>query len=116
MSLTVDDLIPAIRLAFGKRASIMRIQEEVAQFYGIDPLYMRTPDRLGSREPRIARPRQVAMFLARKLTGLPTTDIGRRFHRDHSTVIHAWQVVPKRAAEDPFLQVELEVLEERLTA
>jgi chromosomal replication initiator protein len=111
----VDDIRPAIRLAFGLRASVIRIQDEVAQFYGINPLYMRTPDRIGSREPRVARPRQVAMFLARKLTGLPTTEIGRRFMRDHSTVIHASRVIPKRAEKDPYLQIELEVLEERLS-
>lgn len=116
MSLTIEDIRPSILLAFGRRASVVRIQEEVAQFYGIDPSYMRTPDRIGAREMRVVRPRQVAMFLARKLTGLPTTDIGRRFLRDHSTVVHASQVIPRRAAKDPYLQIELEVLEERLTA
>jgi chromosomal replication initiator protein len=117
MSLTAKDITPAIMLAFGRRASVKHIQEEVAAFYGIPSEYMRIPDRVGSREMRIARPRQVAMFFAQKLTGLPLTEIGRRFGgRDHSTVIHAKKAVEQRAAADPYVEMELEVLRERLAA
>lgn len=116
MSLAVEDITPAILLAFGARSSVRHIQDEVAKFYGIHPSYMQRPDSIGAREFRVSHPRQVAMFFAHKLTGLPTTEIGRRFGgRDHSTVIHARKAVEKRAARDPYLEMELEVLRERLS-
>jgi chromosomal replication initiator protein len=48
---------------------------------------------------------------------MSTPDIGRRFGgRDHSTVIHAIRAVEKRAAADPFLEIEIEALRERLSS
>lgn len=115
--MTATDLRATLGLAFPPQLqSIRNIQDAVAEFYGINPAYMRKPDGEGAREARIARPRQVAMFFARKFTNQPLTDIGRRFNRDHSTVIHAVRAVEKRAAQDPFLEMELEVLRERLSA
>jgi chromosomal replication initiator protein len=116
MSLELEDIRPSIMLAFGRRSSVLRIQDEVAAFYGIRPDYMRSPDRPGSREPRVSHPRQVAMFLTQKLTRLSTPEIGRRFGgRDHTTVLHAKKAVERRVANDPYLEMELEVLRERLT-
>ena len=45
-----------------------------------------------------ARSRQIAMYLSREITGLSFPELGLRFRRDHTTVIHAWQVVPKKIA------------------
>ena len=42
-----------------------------------------------SRSPRVARPRQLAMYLARELTSLSLAEIARAFDRDHTTVMHA---------------------------
>jgi chromosomal replication initiator protein len=56
------------------------------------------------------------MFFARKLTNQSLPDIGKRFGgRDHSTVIHAIKSVEKRLSEDPYLEIEVEVLRERLS-
>lgn len=45
------------------------------------------------RKREVAFPRQVAMYLARKLTDQPLADIGSAFNRDHSTVIHSVKVI-----------------------
>jgi chromosomal replication initiator protein len=102
--------------AFPGRPTIRNIQDEVADFYGLERDYMREPDRIGAREPRISHPRQVAMFLARKFTPFSLPIIGRHFNRDHSTVIHAIKAVEKRASNDALLEMELEVLRERFSA
>jgi chromosomal replication initiator protein len=62
-----------------------------------------TPDELlsSSRASRISWPRQVAMYLARELTGESLPAIGRQFGgRDHTTVLHAYRRTASRIAED----------------
>jgi chromosomal replication initiator protein len=104
--------------AYDRRLSVLKIQQTVAEFYSLDPEVMRDTDRsIGARGPLRSHPRQVAMYLARKLTRMSTPDIGRRFGgRDHSTVVHAIHAVEKRAAADPYLEIEIETLRERLGA
>ena len=114
--LTAADIRPALAFAFPGKPTIRNIQDEVADFYGINRDYMRAPDRQGAREPRISHPRQVAMFFSRHCTRHSLTVIGKSFHRDHSTVLHAIRVVGKRAETDPILGAELEVLAERFCA
>jgi chromosomal replication initiator protein len=54
-----------------------------------------------ARTARIAWPRQVAMYLARELTGESLPAIGRQFGgRDHTTVLHAWRRTSARIASD----------------
>ena len=54
-----------------------------------------------SRSARIAWPRQLAMYLARELTGESLPVIGRHFGgRDHTTVLHAWRRTSARIASD----------------
>ena len=54
-----------------------------------------------SRRRVVARPRQVAMYLARKLTALSLTQIARHFGKDdHTTVLYACQIVAARIATD----------------
>lgn len=50
-----------------------------------------------------ARPRQVAMFLARELTSYSTPQIGRALARDHTTVLYSCKVIPQLVAGDPDL-------------
>lgn len=69
---------------------IARIQRIVAAHYGIPPMEMVS----ARRSLRVARPRQVAMYLAKRTTPKSLPEIGRRFgNRDHTTVIHAIQKV-----------------------
>ena len=64
------------------------------------------------RTRNLAFARQVGMYLSRKLVGASLPSIGEKFgNRDHSTVIHAIQVVEKRRDEDPGFHSTLEGLE-----
>lgn len=91
--------------------SIETIQRVVCEQYGI-----RMNDLLSKKRTRnIAFPRQIAMYLARKLTGSSFPVIGERFGgRDHSTVIHATSTVEQRLKNDQSLRASVEDLE-RLT-
>ena len=53
------------------------------------------------RMDHIAFPRQVAMYLCRKLTNKSLTSVGEHFDRDHGTVIHACHVIAGRMDVDP---------------
>lgn len=50
----------------------------------------------------VAWPRQIAMFLTTDLTDLSLPEIGREFNRDHSTVVHARDIVKEKIDTDPF--------------
>ena len=84
------DTLQDLTLFQERKISIDNIQKTVADFYGI-----RVSDLKSKRRNReIARPRQVAMSLAKELTSLSLPDIGDAFGgRDHTTVIHACKKV-----------------------
>ena len=69
-----------------RRVTIDEIQKRVSQHFDLKPL-----DLISARRARaVARPRQIAMYLAKRLTTRSLPEIGRKFGgRDHSTVIHA---------------------------
>jgi chromosomal replication initiator protein len=70
--------------------SVQRIQEATAEQFGIDRDALLARD----RTPTVAFARQVAMYLARELTGQGLPAIGREFGgRNHTTVLHAWRRV-----------------------
>lgn len=91
-------------------ASVADIQRETADYFQVS-LHDLLSDRRGAN---IARPRQVAMYLASKRTPYSWPRIGREFHRDHSTVMHACAQVKKRMAADPQLAAQIQALEARL--
>lgn len=94
------------------RITVKRIQQVVASYFDIAEIEMVSARR--SRE--VARPRQVAMYLAKQLTPKSLPDIGRRFGgRDHTTVIHAIRTIEKLTAIDGELAVDVEALRARLT-
>lgn len=77
--------------------TIASIQRGVAREYRVPLRIMREPDDFGTRMPSHARPRQVAMALAARLTDHSLCRIGHYFGgRDHSTVFHAIRVVARR--------------------
>jgi chromosomal replication initiator protein len=82
----------------GKRTrTIGEIQAATCAHFGI------SPDELlsSARTTRIVWPRQIAMYLARELTGESLPTIGRHFGgRDHTTVLHAWRRASARIASD----------------
>ena len=55
----------------------------------------------------VAWPRQIAMFLTTELTDLSLPEIGREFNRDHSTVVHARDLVKETINKDPFFSAEV---------
>ena len=69
-----------------RRVTIEEIQKLVSQHFELKPL-----DLVSARRSRaVARPRQIAMYLSKRLTTRSLPEIGRKFGgRDHSTVIHA---------------------------
>ena len=67
------------------------------------------------RSRDIAQPRQVAMYLCRKLTGMSTTQIGRLFGgRDHTTVMHSLDVVAGEYERDPAYRMKVDELVNRI--
>lgn len=55
----------------------------------------------------VAWPRQIAMFLTTEMTDLSLPEIGREFNRDHSTVVHARDLVHDKIVQDPFFAAEI---------
>jgi chromosomal replication initiator protein len=89
------------------RRSIAEIKVLVSERFGI------TADELASpaRSPRIAQPRQLAMYLARELTDESLPSIGRAFGgRDHTTVLHSLRRAQRRIAEDRSYRLNAEAL------
>ena len=90
-----------------RRATIEEIQRKTAEFYKLDLRELHST----RRARRVARPRQVAMFLARELTSRSLPDIGRRFGgRDHTTVLHACRRIEELCKSDPVFQQEVDFL------
>ena len=112
LELTQDCLADVLR-ASERKVTIEEIQRQVAEHYN-----MRLSDMIGPKRHRnIARPRQVAMYLAKQLTSRSLPEIGRRFGgRDHTTVMHAVRRVEELKASDTQLADDLELLQRMLQA
>jgi chromosomal replication initiator protein len=113
-SLTLDDAHVIVRphIREGeRRITVDDIQKVVADHYGL-----KQQDLLCERRTRaLARPRHVAMFLAKALTTRSYPDIGRRFGgRDHTTVLHAVKRIEALKAEDPAIAQDIVVLTHKL--
>jgi len=67
-----------------------------------------------SRKKSIAFPRQMGMYLARKLTGQALAEIGKAYNRDHSTVVHSIRVITELLARDGRVRGQVDLLTERL--
>jgi len=108
-----QDCLSDILRASDRKVSIEEIQRTVAEHFNV-----RLADLLGPKRHRtIARPRQMAMYLAKKLTARSLPEIGRRFGgRDHTTVMHAVKRVDDLKAKDPQIAEDLERLRRILEA
>jgi chromosomal replication initiator protein len=94
------------RVTAGK-TSIEDIQRKTAEFYKLEVKDFHSPQ----RARRVARPRQVAMYLSRQLTSRSLPEIGRRFGgRDHTTVLHACRRIEELCAGDPVFRQEVDFL------
>jgi chromosomal replication initiator protein len=111
---TLDTAEEAIGLRGSPSAktSIEDIQRKTAEFYKLEVRDFHSPQ----RARRIARPRQIAMYLARKLTTRSLPEIGRRFGgRDHTTVLHACRRIEALCEEDPLFKQEVDFLSQMLS-
>lgn len=97
--------------AHDRRVTIDEIQKRVAEHYNI-----RLTDMSSARRARnVARPRQVAMYLAKQLTQRSLPEIGRRFgNRDHTTVMHACSRIAELMERDTSFAEDVELLRRML--
>ncbi|WP_345812430.1 chromosomal replication initiator protein DnaA [Paraburkholderia sp. PREW-6R] len=94
-----------------RQISVENIQKTTADFYSI-----KVADMYSKKRPaNIARPRQIAMYLAKELTQKSLPEIGELFGgRDHTTVLHAVRKIADERSKDAQLNHELHVLEQTL--
>jgi len=94
-----------------RAVSIDQVQRKVAEHYDV-----RLADMTSKRRPaNIAFPRQIAMFISRRLTKSSLQDIGEAFGgRDHGTVIHACKTVQDRMGKEESLRQVIRFLETAL--
>ena len=93
----LDSLYPQTAADARRRRTVEEIKDAACRQFGL------STDELisSSRTARIAWPRQLAMYLARELTGESLPAIGRHFGgRDHTTVLHAWRRTSARVTSD----------------
>ena len=107
-----QEVLQDLLRAHERRITIEDIQKKVAEHYGL-----RMADMLSARRARaVARPRQVAMYLAKQLTPRSLPEIGRKFGgRDHTTVMHAIRRIEELRAIDAVLNEDIEQLRRLLT-
>ncbi len=106
-----QDCLADILRASDRKLTIEEIQRKVAEHYNI-----RLSDMIGPKRLRnIARPRQVAMYLAKQLTSRSLPEIGRRFGgRDHTTIMHGVRKIEELMATDSQLSDDLQLLKRLL--
>ncbi|PZR17748.1 MAG: chromosomal replication initiator protein DnaA [Azospirillum brasilense] len=106
-----QEVLHDILRAHDRRVTIEEIQKRVAEHYN-----MRLADMSSARRARnVARPRQVAMYLAKQLTSRSLPEIGRKFgNRDHTTVMHAVAKVQELMQQDAGFAEDVELLRRML--
>lgn len=110
MELTQDCLSDVLR-ASERKITVEEIQRKVSDHYNIRLSDMIGPKRLRS----YARPRQVAMYLCKKMTSRSLPEIGRRFGgRDHTTVMHGVKRIEELKQQDGQIAEDLELLRRAL--
>ena len=108
---TCQEVLHDILRASDRRVTIDEIQKKVAEHYNV-----RISDMASARRARaVARPRQVAMYLAKTLTARSLPEIGRKFGgRDHTTVMHAVKKVEELRGADAAFAEDVDLLKRML--
>ncbi|AQS84999.1 MAG: chromosomal replication initiator protein DnaA [Acetobacter aceti] len=108
---STQDVLHDILKAHDRRVTIEEIQRKVSEHWNI-----RLTDMSSARRARaVARPRQVAMYLAKQLTSRSLPEIGRKFgNRDHTTVMHAVSRVQELMERDTAFAEDVELLRRML--
>src|SRR5262249_53984422 len=112
---TVDFVNESLKGFLGQsngQLSVETVMKEVANYFGVSIADLRGQSRLAN----IARPRQIAMYLSRKLTKASYPDLGQRFGgKDHTTVMSACKKIEKLLPEDQKTRDVLKELEKHLS-
>jgi chromosomal replication initiator protein len=90
--------------------TVERIQEVVSAHFKV-PLQLMLSNK---RSKEVAMARQVAMYLSRELTKSSLPDIGKQFHKDHTTVIHGCDKIKRLMESDGLFKSEIDQLVSRL--
>ena len=111
LELTQDCLSDVLK-ASDRKVTVEEIQRRVSEHYNI-----RLSEMIGPKRVRTyARPRQMAMYLAKHLTSRSLPEIGRRFGgRDHTTVMHGVKRISELKLTDSQIADDLELLRRALS-
>ncbi len=110
---SAQEVLHDLLRASDRRVTIEEIQKKVAEHFAIRLADMHSP----RRARQVARPRQVAMYLAKQLTSRSLPEIGRKFGgRDHTTVMHAVRKIDELRAADAAFSEDVELLRRMLEA
>ena len=108
---SAQEVLHDLLRAHERRVTIEDIQKRVSDYYNIRVAEMSS----ARRAQMVARPRQVAMYLAKQLTSRSLPEIGRKFgNRDHTTVMHAIKKVEQLSHSDPSFGEDVELLRRML--
>ena len=108
---STQDVLHDLLRASDRRITIEEIQKKVAEHYNIKLVEMSS----ARRSRTVARPRQVAMYLAKQLTSRSLPEIGRKFGgRDHTTVMHAVKKIDELRELDQNFAEDVELLRRML--
>ena len=108
---TAQDVLRDVLRANDRKVTVEDIQKTVATHFNVKLAEMHS----ARRARAVARPRQVAMYLAKQLTARSLPEIGRRFGgRDHTTVMHAVKRVEELCANDGSFAEDVELLRRML--
>lgn len=104
-------LLKNIIVSPNKVTNFKKIIESITEFYDIPSGNMF----FSSRKKEFARPRQIAMYLLKKELKMSYSEIGRKFGgKDHTTVIHAYQLIEKEYEENEKIHQEIELILQRI--
>ena len=108
---TTQEVLQDLLRASDRRITIEEIQKKVAEHFTIKLAEMSS----ARRSRQVARPRQIAMYLAKQLTSRSLPEIGRKFGgRDHTTVMHAVKKVEELKETDQNFAEDVELLRRML--
>ncbi|CUW37071.1 chromosomal replication initiator protein DnaA, DNA-binding transcriptional dual regulator [Magnetospirillum sp. XM-1] len=108
---TTQEVLHDLLRASDRRITIEEIQKKVAEHFTIKLAEMSS----ARRSRQVARPRQIAMYLAKQLTSRSLPEIGRKFGgRDHTTVMHAVKKVEELKEVDQNFAEDVELLRRML--
>ncbi len=105
------DILKDILIEDNKEVTIEKIQKIVAEHFQLKISDLKSSKRLKN----LVFPRQLAMYICRKMTDLSYPEIGSKFGgKDHSTIIHAIKKIDKKINEDLHTQTLVEKLMEKI--